>query len=280
MRISLLLIIILILLFVALKYGGGDDSNTHTPLNRKTMINPDLIPMSKTIIKAIDLKNTQWILSSINRANLDPNVYISFYLDSNNRIIGFTGCNSFGGQYIANDSGAISINEITQTLIGCHKNVQDIEKLFTHTLSKISKYKVEGNKLTLSNKANNTPIVFSLQPEYAMSPNDLKNTDWRLISINGVSLVEDLNITLSFNSANQMTGLSGCIEYELYCKLEKDNMLCGNRSTRLCNNLEKNIDQQSLLYSDTLGHWINYQLSKNHLVINTLRGEGLVFVPN
>lgn len=268
--------LILLILFVVLRADSNNFGELKHVKPKKTMTNPNLTPIYKPITQASDLHNTHWILTSLEHKDINPSVYISMYF-GDNHIGGFGGCNSFGSEYTAYDSGTISIRGASSTEKGCGKYINKMESKFLQSLGRISFYQVEGNILKFSNET--VLLQFTMLPEYVMNPNDLNNTTWKLVSMNGVSLLDGLMISLSFDAINQVKGMSGCIEYELYCQIENDNLGCGNRSTRVCSNLEKKIDSQSLSYTDTFGHWVNYQLSEDYLIINTSRGEGLVFVP-
>jgi len=270
--------LILLILFVVLGSNSNDFGELKHLKPKKIMTNPNLTPIYKSIAQASDLHNTHWILTSLDQKDINPSVYISMYFSDKN-IGGFGGCNSFGSKYTAYDSGTISIRGAGSTEIGCGKYINKIESKFLQSLGRISLYQVEGNILKFSNGTNDVTLQFTMQPEYVMNPNDLNNTAWKLVSMNGVNLLDGLIVSLSFDTNNQIKGMSGCIEYELYCQIKNDNLGCGYRSTRICNNLEKKIDRQSLSYTNTFGYWAKYQLSDDSLIINTSDGEGLIFAP-
>jgi len=141
---------------------------------------------------------------------------------SDSHIRGFGGCNSFGSKYTAYDLGTISIRGAISTEKGCGKYINKMESKFLQTLGRISLYQVEGSTLKFSNGTNDVLLKFTMQPEYIMNPNDLKNTTWKLVSMNGVNISDDLMTSLSFDALNQIKGISGCIEYELYCQIENN----------------------------------------------------------
>ena len=108
-----------------------------------------------------------------------------------------------------------------------------------------------------------------------MNPADLVGTSWHLVSMNGENIIENLSVTLAFNSEREGAGRAGCFDYELYYQARGDDIRWGLSASR-DGNLPLELESQALQYTDSLMWGANYRLSTGRLEIFTARGEVLI----
>ncbi|HHX65504.1 MAG TPA: META domain-containing protein [Chloroflexi bacterium] len=106
------------------------------------------------------LAGTQWVLTEINgRPALDDPEVTLVFDDSNAG--GDAGCNSYGGDYTAED-GTLTFGEIVSTLRLCvDEEVMAQETAFLDTLRQTEGYRVSGDRLEIIDAAGTTILVFA-----------------------------------------------------------------------------------------------------------------------
>ena len=100
---------------------------------------------------------------------------------------GYSGCNQYGGRYVAGEDGALQFRELANTLMACDKpeGVQDQETAFLAALNTIDAYTLdaEGRLTLLADGAE--AMTFTAVEELPMNPEDLVGTAWKLTEMDG-----------------------------------------------------------------------------------------------
>ncbi len=112
-------------------------------------------PKSDTIQMNSQLKQTHWVLNTLNDKKVVPKTTKNqpyFVLSAKeNKINGYSGCNHFFGTYRNNPKAAIlNIGQLASTLMACMDNSIN-EYNFLRTLEQTQHYKIKDNTLTLLN---------------------------------------------------------------------------------------------------------------------------------
>jgi heat shock protein HslJ len=116
-----------------------------------------LMNCSSQIINATNIKR-EWMLVEFqdfskdlmikNKAKLD----LSKTTNSDKRFTANMGCNGMFGQATFKANGAVAFSQMGSTKMFCNENM-NLETEFGKILPAITMYKVEGHRLTLSNKS-------------------------------------------------------------------------------------------------------------------------------
>ena len=94
--------------------------------------------------------------------------------------------------------------------------------------------------------------------------------------MNGKNIIENLSVTLAFDSESEATGRAGCFDYKLYYQASGDDIRWGMSSSRI-EELPQELEIQTLDYIDSIMWGANYRLDTKQLEIFTARGEVLFF---
>lgn len=79
---------------------------------------------------------------------------------SDGRIMGNNGCNQFGGSIIAKGDGALSIEEVAQTLMAC-PDTAEVETAFNTVLERADRWAWDGITLTFSSTDGSVTLTAS-----------------------------------------------------------------------------------------------------------------------
>lgn len=241
-----------------------------------------------------DLEGTEWVLTSLNGESLieGTNITLNFAACTEPSrgegiLSGFAGCNGYGGgsdsgKYIATDDGSLTIPQIAITLMACPtpEGVMEQEAAYIETLRNAAAYRVTDDRLEIDNAEGETTLVFAMQEEFAMNPDDLVSTAWQLVSMDGSRLIEGSIVTLAFHDEYRVSGHVGCRGYVAAYEASGDDInfhwlaMMGD----ICTEPEALLEQEGE-YTTVLGWATDYRLSEDQLEILTARGEVLAFEP-
>ena len=155
------------------------------------------------------------------------------------------------------------------------EGVLEQEEEYITTLGNAAQYSVTDSKLEIYSSGNQKLLVFERIPEYSMNPADLVGTSWHLVSINGVPVLEDLSITLTFDSDSEASGRAGCIDYVLPYTASGDDIRWGMIAKR---DIECSYSQ-TLNYTGIVMWGANYRITAEKLEIFTAKGDTLTYKP-
>jgi len=102
-----------------------------------------------------------WILSSLNGKALVPGTEITLIV-RDGEFTGAGGCNQFGGKYTA-IGAELHIPQVQSSAMACPTpaGVMGKEGAYYKALTNAAHYRPEGKRLTISNAAGDTVLVFS-----------------------------------------------------------------------------------------------------------------------
>ena len=194
---------------------------------------------------------------------------------------GFAGCNGYGSEYIATGEGSLTIPVVEVTLQLCEgpEGVMEQEKSYVEAFSNAAAYRVKVDGLEIDNAASETTLIFAVKDELSMNPDALKGTQWRLLSLNGISPIEGPTATIVFHDEHRVSGDAGCRGYVAAYETSGDDMgfTWLAMTGELC--AEPELMTQEGQYTSVLEWAANYVLAEGRLEILTARGETLVFEP-
>ena len=236
----------------------------------------------------VELDGSQWALRSINGSELVEGSHISLYFYDGS-FWGYSGCNRYGGDYSTEAPDIFIVLKGDMTEEDCSAispaGVMEQEAAYIDSIYNVAFYRIVGERLEISDSANQRLLVFDRKPEYPMEPADLIGTGWRLVSMDGAYVTEGLSITLFFVSDSIAYGIVGCVDYELryelHYKASGDDLRWGRagRASSGSGELSPELENEVYQYMDSLGGGANYRLAEERLEIFTSRGETLVFEP-
>ena len=74
------------------------------------------------------------------------------------------GCNEFGASYTVSPDGKLSFGPVTSTKMACDSLMAQ-ENAYFNALAKVTQFKTEGGKLTLSSADGKTSLVYRMPPK-------------------------------------------------------------------------------------------------------------------
>ncbi len=110
------------------------------------------------------LAGTHWRLVSIGATAADASRREPFIeLDDHGRLIGGTGCNSFGGGYVI-DGDYLTFGQVATTRMFCEA-VWEQERAILDALPKVARWQVKDDRLELIGGTGVVLAVFQAEPE-------------------------------------------------------------------------------------------------------------------
>lgn len=158
------------------------------------------------------LVGTSWKLDTMGDQKTLGNttITLSFGLDRRLQVSG--GCNHFYGEFTT-IGDALTIQPLESTLIACEEPVMKQDSSFLQALQDAKHFAVGGDRLTLSDEAGVTQLVFAAQPE------ELAGSAWVVTGYNDgkqavMSVLEDTDAELSFGDDGALEGTGGCNRFQ------------------------------------------------------------------
>ena len=195
---------------------------------------------------------------------------------------GFSGCNEFGGQRSPLATNALSVEDIASTDEGCPENPPGLgeqEDFFQSAVSNAASYDVTEQTLELIDESGAVTVRLEREEELDMHPADLIGSSWRLVSMAGEAPPDDADITLTFDSATQLSGYAGCRTYTSSYMAEGDDIFL--TSTGMGQTDCERGEEYLLLkgrFTTLLGNARRYILDGDTLTILDRQRDVLVFV--
>lgn len=242
----------------------------------RTMCSPDSTPVTTD---PAGLRGTQWTLTSIDGNNLIQDTYISLYLHNDGSIWGYSGLNTFSGNYSLESPDAIDIFAGNDSEIGSTEEIILQENSYIQGLNDAISYHIDGETLRLLNIKDEELHRFQQKPEYLMDPNDLITTSWRLINMNGNNIPQGLSVTLIIESDSTAFGRAGCFDYGFYYWGSGDDIINMGGWGRRNGDLPDELERLAGAASSAISSCANYRLAQGMLEIYSARGDTLVFKP-
>jgi heat shock protein HslJ len=161
---------------------------------------------------SIPLEGTEWVLASLRGQNpvAGPSLPLAFYEDE--YMEGSAGCNRFGVDYTASGQ-EFHVATIHRTDFECEDppGIMPQDEAFFEALASIAVYQAAEDRLLFGDAAGETILVYARKLPATVDP-ALRDTEWRLTSLHGESLLEGSRITLNLGGEG-FDGLAGCNNY-------------------------------------------------------------------
>lgn len=226
------------------------------------------------------LTGTEWILVSLQNAAPLAGTRITLAFDET-VVRGYAGCNFYGTAYTTGNAWEVTFSELEITEQDCQtpSGVMAQEITYIDAIAATVAYQVEGDQLRFLNADGQVLLVFQYKPDHPMHPEELVNTRWQLVSLNGKPLVNDAVITMHFLNNHQVSGFAACREYSASYTADGDDLsfpmltMHGEGCP-----VDSDLWQQESSYIDIFDRVTNYILSDHQLEITSVRGESLVFI--
>lgn len=184
-----------------------------------------LILLVSTVICALFLGckeenvSGMWKINSLQKDGISQEICdIEIQLDQINNVIsaaGNAGVNNFTGEFILNNNGSISVNNLASTKMMGSPEAMEFENTFIELLNGLSSAKIKEGNLVLENKDANIQASFSRIQTITVvtqepDSKDFYNTKWIVSSINGLDSLgtNELYIILSEEELSAFTGIN------------------------------------------------------------------------
>ncbi|MDV2481993.1 META domain-containing protein [Methanoculleus sp. Wushi-C6] len=170
----------------------------------------------------LPLAGTDWVLDgystggdAVSSVIAGTTITATFSPDGN--VTGNAGCNHYGGNYLL-DGTNLSVSSVYSTLMYCEEpaGTMEQEARYLGHLANVSSYRVEGDRLTLTDAAGIDLLFFVQAEEVPAAP--LTGTGWTLESystdgVSASSVIAGTAITAAFSDDGNVTGSAGCNRY-------------------------------------------------------------------
>ncbi len=156
------------------------------------------------------MDGTSWLLKTLNGRPPVSDRKITMNIEGG-RVFGRSGCNSYSVGYrgaVDGRAGRFDIGgELIQSAVECRpEEIMALERSFMAVLGSADSYRIAGNKLRLKTAAGVSTAVFIRQRH------ELTGT-WRVIDVEGASLLEGTSLSVSFGADRRISGSAGCNRY-------------------------------------------------------------------
>lgn len=193
--------------------------------NKNTIDSPDLTSNNA-------LTETYWQLEtlegkSVKSMSQDDGKEIGFTLnETENRITGFSGCNSFFGTYKLEEGNRIRFSALGATKMACHDSAVN-ESEFLEIFGLADNYRITGDRLEL-NVGRRAPLA--IFKKVAKNNEPITEKYWKLKTLEGkdVKMAKNQEKEIYFmlkTDENRVTGFAGCNTILGTYTLEKGNRI-------------------------------------------------------
>ncbi len=221
------------------------------------------------------LDGTEWTLVSMDGKPTLPGANVTAEFRGE-RVSGFSSCNWYGGEY-ALQLGTMRIKELggTQRLCERPAGVMEQEEQFLGAMRSAERYLAAGGLLQIES-GDGTTLVFDERVPAAMDPARLVNTSWRLTTLNGAAVPDEVGIALELGEGT-MRGHGGCRDFRGTYAAEDDHI--GFPSLEM---LTTECAAQDLLrlegdFTTYLSEARYFRMEGDRLELSTAGGQTLVF---
>ncbi|HAX23942.1 MAG TPA: META domain-containing protein [Thermomicrobiales bacterium] len=185
-----------------------------------------LLAACGTTGKAATLLDTEWQLTQLNGNDAVPVVLVSMKFAEDGKLIGNGGCNNYMGSWKHSDSNRLALSMGASTMMACEEPVMKQEHEFSLALEQTSRYRLEGDDLSLYN-ADNVKVA-----EFAtLKATELTRTKWEAVGINNgedaVISVDATTMTAVFAPDGTVSGSGGCNTFNSSYKRGADTLEIG-----------------------------------------------------
>jgi heat shock protein HslJ len=226
-----------------------------------------------------NLEGVQWSLVSYvdkagNEAKLLPDTRITAEFKEG-RVSGTGGCNAYSAPYEAKD-GKISVGSGISTMMMCSPQaVMDQESAYLKALRAAAGYKIDGDRLTLSDAKGAALLTFR-----AEEPGTLSGGAWMMTMYNNgkggfQSGMPNVQVTAIFDEHGKLSGHGGCNSYFAQYSVEGNKIEIGPiGSTRMA--CPQPVMDQETAYFRALESAATFKIEGSRLMLRTAEDASAV----
>ncbi|TDU40496.1 heat shock protein HslJ [Gelidibacter sediminis] len=226
--------------------------------------------------KSVSIENKKWVLTTLEGQELShskqQSAMIYFTLNSeNNRITGFSGCNTFMGTYKLENGNRISFSQMASTRRACPEGSFNEQQLLS-IFETVDNYTITDNSLAL-NIAKRVPLA--IFKSGILEPSPVVEKYWKLKTLEGkdVKMAENQDREMFFtlkSQDNRVTGFAGCNTINGQFELEAGNRIrFYNMATTLKMCPDVDVNESAFLKIFEIAD--NYTISGEELRLNVGR---------
>jgi heat shock protein HslJ len=234
----------------------------------------------------LPLVGTDWVLDgystggdAVSSVLAGTTITANFAADGN--VTGNAGCNHYGGSYSL-DGTNLSVSSVFSTLMYCETpGVMEQEAGYLGHLANVSSYRVEGDRLILTDAAGTDLLFFVQAAEVPAVP--LTGTEWTLESYSSPegesvsSVIVGTTITATFSDDGNVTGNAGCNSYGAGYVLDGATIIIEPPiSTKMNCNYPEGVMNQENTYLNLLTSVAGYRIDGDRLDLLDGAGETLL----
>jgi heat shock protein HslJ len=197
------------------------------------------------------------------------------------RIGGSAGCNRYGGEVALGDGGSLTFDKVHITEMLCQPEARmKQEENYMQALHDAAIVQVMGDRLEMYDAAGETVLIFVLEPQFPMDPNDLLGTGWQLLSMDGNRPLEGSTIVLVFHDEHMLSSSTACSGYVAAYLAKGDDLgRIFEAMLDLPSSCSEALQAQDRQYSALFRSTTDYRLSGGKLDLISRRGQVLTFEP-
>lgn len=217
------------------------------------------------------LAGTSWVLEEMNGQPIVENTTPTLSFRNEKESGGNASCNSFGGNYQA-QNGQLTFGSLISTLMAClEPGVMEQESAYLAALQSAAAYRVEGGKLFISDASGAVVLVFGPQDT------SVEGTTWQLTAFNDgqslVSVLPNTQISAEFKDGN-LSGSSGCNNYSGTFQQTEQSLTFGLlAATEMYCGEPVGLMEQETAYLNAISKVARYAIDGNRLTLFDAEGR-------
>jgi len=234
----------------------------------------------------LPLVGTDWVLDSYSTggdavSSVLNGTTIAAKFSADGNVGGNAGCNLYGGDYTL-DGENLTVSSLFSTLMYCETpGIMEQEGAYLGLLANATSFRVEGDRLTLTDAAGTDILFFVQAPEVPPAP--LTGTGWTLESYSSPegesvsSVIAGTAITATFSDDGNVTGNAGCNSYGAGYVLDGATITIEPPiSTKMYCGEPDGIMEQENTYLNLLSSVSSYRVEGNRLSLANEAGTDLL----
>lgn len=159
-----------------------------------------------------------WKIHSLQKNGISQEICdIDIQIEQNQNVIsvaGNSGVNNFSGEFIVNNDGSISVQNLASTKMMGSPAAMEFENLFMELLNGLSSAKIKDENLILENKEANLTATFSKTEittvvTESTNSNSFLDSKWIVSSIKDTDSLGQNELYIIFSSSDELTAFTG-----------------------------------------------------------------------
>jgi heat shock protein HslJ len=222
----------------------------------------------------VALTGKTWVMTGYNNGKDAvqsglADVRVTAVFGDDGKLTGKGGCNNYSGAYVAKD-GTLKVGQLATTMMACDQPVMDQETAYLKALQTSTTYKIEGDKLTLTN-GTATQVTY-----VAEAPATLTGKTWLMTGYNNgkgavQSALADVEVTVEFGTDGRLAGSGGCNRYNGAYEAKDGTIKVGQIATTMMA-CDPTVMDQERAYLQALQAAATYKIDGDELEIFDAKG--------